>query len=288
MQYNRDGWQPFPWHRRPASARGVSLKIVVVSPHRDDAAFSLGLAIGRWLADGHSVDILDCFTRSTYAPYSDADSLHPNDRLSYVTALRAREDAAWTKMYRGGLTITDLRLKDAPLRLRCSPYEVLGRPTSPTDKAIGVIQKGLSRSGAQAFVLPLALGRHVDHVTACESSIPTASGQAPCAFYEDLPYAARPGAAEEIDEVVVEAARLLGEPLVPVFVSEPLQDPAAAIERKRKMALCFDSQIDNDAVEQIAGFCARYSGRERLWVNVAWQRSSVATAFVFNSPEAAR
>ena len=130
------------------------MKIVVVSPHRDDAAFSVGLAIDAWLAARQAVDVLCCFTRSSSAPFSDADSLHPNDRLSYVTAVRAREDLAWSKMYRGALSLTDLRLKDAPIRFRCPEDEVLGRSVAPADKAIGVIQKGLSRSGGNAFVLP--------------------------------------------------------------------------------------------------------------------------------------
>ena len=251
---------------------------MTVSPHRDDAAFSLGLAIGVWLSEGHAVEVMDCFTRSDFAPYSDAESLHPHDRLSYVTAVRGREEASWAKLYRGSLAITDLRLKDAPLRFRCSAEEVLGRLPSPTDKAVGVMQKALSRSGANAFVLPLALGRHVDHVTACESAIPATTGSAPCAFYEDLPYAARPGAAEGIENAVVDAAKLLGEPLLPMFVCAASGEPAAAVARKRKLALCYDSQISDDVVEQIAGFCLRYGGRERIWVNAAWQRAFSAHA----------
>ena len=249
------------------------LKIVVVSPHRDDAAISLGLSVDAWLAAGRSVNVMNCFTRSVYAPFSDAYSLHENDRLSYVTALRAREDMAWSKLYRGPLTLSDLRLKDAPLRFRCSAEEVLGRPVSPTDKAIGVIRKGLSRSGGNAFVLPLAVGGHVDHRTACEASAPAAAGEVPCAFYEDLPYAARPDGAEQVEHAVVDAATLLGEPLQPIFVAAPPVNVDEAVARKRRMAQLYDSQIDTDVVDQIASFCTRYDGRERLWTNAAWRRT---------------
>ncbi len=255
--------------------RSQVLKIVVVSPHRDDAAFSVGLALDAWLAGGHSVEVMNVFTRSAYAPYSDAESLHSNDRLSYVTALRAREDLAWTKLYRGALSLADLRLKDAPLRFRCSADEVLGRPVSPSDKAFAVLQKGLSRSAGHAFVLPLALGRHVDHVTASEAAV-RAAGQLPCAFYEDLPYAARPDTADEIEaevgSAVVDAAALLGEPLQPVFAAQEAGDASASVARKRSFALCYDSQIDDNVVEQIAGFATRYGGRERMWANAAWQK----------------
>ena len=67
---------------------------VVLSPHRDDAAFSLGLAVDSWLAAGHSVSVLNFFTQSAYAPYSDVETLHANDRVSFVSAVRRREDVA--------------------------------------------------------------------------------------------------------------------------------------------------------------------------------------------------
>ena len=68
------------------------MKIVVVSPHRSDAAFSLGLAVGSWLEQGHTVEVMNVFTRTEHAPYSDVDSLHPNDRMSFASAVRKRED----------------------------------------------------------------------------------------------------------------------------------------------------------------------------------------------------
>ena len=36
--------------------------------------------------------VLNIFTRSRYAPYSDAGFVHENDQLSYVSAMRLRED----------------------------------------------------------------------------------------------------------------------------------------------------------------------------------------------------
>ena len=68
------------------------MKIVVISPHRDDAAFSLGLSIGCWLDAGHAVNVVNCFTRSAYAPYAEFEFIHSNDRMARVSALRLRED----------------------------------------------------------------------------------------------------------------------------------------------------------------------------------------------------
>ncbi len=248
--------------------------IVIVSPHRDDAAFSLGLAIRAWLADGHTVQVVNCFTRSDYAPYSDAASLHANDRMTYVSALRLREDTAWQRTLNANakkLLLTDLNLKDAPRRLRISADEVCGLTVDPADKALLRIRKALTAIKSDALLIPLALGGHVDHVTARDAAMGCLPAGVPCAFYEDLPYAARPGAAERIGDDVT----ALGAAISDGFASAP-GDVAAAVSSKRRMAECYDSQIDSDVTEQIARFCERYDGRERVWGDAAWHASKFA------------
>ena len=92
----------------------------MLSPHRDDAAFSLAIAITNWLTARHTVTILNVFTRSRYAPYSDAAFVHENDQLSYVSAIRLREDEhflrriteALPKGLKSNLHMVDLNLKD--------------------------------------------------------------------------------------------------------------------------------------------------------------------------------
>ncbi len=73
----------------------------MVAAHRVDAGLAVGLSIGAWLEQGHAVEVVSCFTRSEFAPFSDAGSLHANDRMSFVSATRKREDEAWAKMLRG-------------------------------------------------------------------------------------------------------------------------------------------------------------------------------------------
>ena len=76
--------------------------------------------------------ILNVFSRSLYAPYSDAEFVHENDRLSYVSAMRRREDERFVqqmvhelpKAAKANLQMVDLNLKDAPLRLRCALEDV--------------------------------------------------------------------------------------------------------------------------------------------------------------------
>jgi LmbE family N-acetylglucosaminyl deacetylase len=149
------------------------VKITVISPHRGDAAFALGLAIRAWLLAGHAVEVVSCFTRSEFAPYSDVGTVHRNDRVSFVTAVRKREDEEWRKqmerLAREGaakFSITDLNLKDAPLRLHVGANEVFGRVADASEKVVSKIRIALEMSKAGAWVLPLGLGGHVDHVTA--------------------------------------------------------------------------------------------------------------------------
>ncbi len=246
----------------------------MLSPHRDDAAFSLGLSIATWLEGGHRVEVVNCFTRSEYAPHAEFEFIHSNDRLPRVTALRLREDQSWQKMYRAKAPrLTDLNLKDAPLRLHVSIDQVCGLAVNPDDKAMVKVPKAVAALGAEALVVPLALGAHVDHVTVREAMVRAGLvAELPVAFYEDLPYAARPGAAETI----AADAMAVSEELQPVFVTAEGAD-GVAVARKRRLALCYDSQIADDEADQIAAFCERYGGRERLWGNAAWRARMTAT-----------
>lgn len=224
----------------------------------------------------HTVTICNVFTRSRYAPYSDAGFVHENDELSYVSAMRLREDEAFLrritqnlpKGLKSNLHMVDLNLKDAPIRLRIGLEEVSDTPVNPADHAIDKIRKALTRqseAGAmQALVLPAALGNHVDHLTVREAAISFAT-DLPSAFYEDLPDAAtHPSAATDL-ETLREAAANRNQPLSPV-----IYQIESAVECKRKLVLGYASQIDNEAGALISNFAARYDGGERLWANQAW------------------
>jgi LmbE family N-acetylglucosaminyl deacetylase len=252
------------------------LKILILSPHRDDAAFSLSIAITNWLTARHTVSILNVFTRSRYAPYSDAGFVHENDALSYVSAMRLREDEQFLrrithdlpKGLKKNLHMIDLNLKDAPIRLRLPPEDLSDTLVNPTDHAIEKIRKALakqSEAGAmEALVLPAALGNHVDHLTVREAAMSFTAGL-PSAFYEDLPYATtHPSAATDL-ETLREAASRRNEPL-----SSVLYRIDSAVEYKRRLVLGYASQIEDEAGTLISEFASRYNGGERLWVNQAW------------------
>jgi LmbE family N-acetylglucosaminyl deacetylase len=255
------------------------VKITVVSPHRGDAAFALGLAVEAWLGRGHAVEVVSCFTRSEFAPYSDVGSVHANDRVSFVTAVRKREDEAWRKQLGSAkLTLTDLNLKDAPLRLHCGADEVFGRAAVASEKVVAKIRRALEMSKPGALVLPLGLSGHVDYVTARDvalSALPTVGF--PVAFYEELPYAVGDGGDAAIEAAVAQLPLTVQSKLEPMFATEA-READEAVARRRRIAWCYDSQMDERATTAIAEFCRRYEGRERMWGNAAWLAEGTLSA----------
>lgn len=254
------------------------MKIVIVSPHRDDAAFSLTLSVAAWLEAGHQVHVLNCFTQSAYAPFSDAESLHANDRVSFVSAIRKREDEAWHKVMGGRVRWTDLDLLDAPLRLACAVDEVLAVEIRPGDRAVARVAGALrkiadsARAGEVAFALPAAIGGHIDHrVVRAAGELMMREQFLPVALYEDLPYAAWIGDHGGDRAGVEEAVRNPAEEFAPVFMEDVAAEPAQRVTLKRRAAECYDSQIDSSTAGLISDFCLGYGGRERLWANAAWQ-----------------
>lgn len=258
------------------------MKISIVSPHRDDACFSLGLSILRWARAGHSIRIVNCFTRSNYAPFSDADTVHANDQTSYVSAMREREDERFLRQVPGSNKV-DLRLKDAPIRLRCEVDAVCGLAVNDSDPAIAKIraalEKRLSLDQVDVLLLPLGVGFHVDHSTVREAALPFAD-LLPCGFYEDLPYGSRAGAEHEAEELQEQIAARTGLRLTPMICHE---GKAAGLS-KEKLVRIYSSQIDRETAAAMAETAERYSG-ERMWANEKLTRMADAGVSGWSTPE---
>ena len=184
------------------------------------------------------------------------------------------------------LKIADLDLLDAPLRLGCGLDEVLQLEIRPGDRALariaGALRKiaGKGDVGSVALLMPLAVGGHIDHrITNQAASEALTEATIGLGFYEDLPYTARPGAAEEVNSL---AAAMQPFSLRPAFAQGAAQDIVRSTERKRRFAECYDSQVDGDVARQIASFCEKYGGRERLWVTRAWPAALLESATAAN------
>lgn len=250
------------------------MKIVVLSPHRDDAAFSLSLSLDHWLSVGHSVVILNVFTRSIYAPYRDTGAMPEAERLNFVSSLRRREDERFLAALGGGVEMVDLEVVDAPIRLKCDASIVCDMEVRTDDLAIPRVREGLAKlvkGSDTALVLPLGLGHHVDHRTARDAALEL-SAKVPCAFYEELPYAMRDGVRVDLSRFREDASTRFHEELSPVHCHGTHTRPA---EWKGRIALGYESQIDDAMARGIANFSHRYRGAERMWANERWLKIAV-------------
>ena len=224
----------------------AGLHVVVVSPHRDDAAFSCAIAL-RHFSKTCRITIANFFTVSTYAPFSDVQD-------SAVTQLRLQEDKAFADSTLADLQ--DLHLVDAPERLSLPVSEIANkRPFDSRDaKPMEQIGAHLQLLKPELLLLPLALGDHIDHRIAQMAALQI--GVESLAFYEDLPYAARipPDAPEE-------RVRELGLALHPWVCQAEDGDLW-----KGRSAEFYPSQIGQETVVEMARYSERYGKGERFWV----------------------
>lgn len=164
--------------------------LVVVSPHFDDACFSLGCfleEVGRGV-------LVNVFTRGVHLP---GDPTKHRKDAEATFAIRDSEDRAFAE--RCGLTRHDLEGEEPPLRGR--------RPVDLSHVADDVarIEKKLLDSleviasrqdGARAALFtPMGIGRHANHRAVAEVVARNASRLSEryrLFLYEDLPYAHHP------------------------------------------------------------------------------------------------
>ena len=168
---------------------------VYLSPHRDDAAFSLGALIAK-TPGGTLVNI---FTRSEYlaVPITLGGD---TPRVDIVSAIRAAEDEVF--IARHGLEERNLGLDEPSLRGR----DVFG-DTAQTAPELAMLRAPLTTVldallavGPRPIYCPAGIGGHVDHLLACRVTVEWATARGLLGllrFYEDLPYATKRSVREE-------------------------------------------------------------------------------------------
>jgi LmbE family N-acetylglucosaminyl deacetylase len=176
----------------------------VLSPHRDDAVFSLGRWMRCWLEHSWAVRIFNFYTVSEYAPWiTGADRSR-----TAVVSRRADEDRAAIRLVSPRIEQRSFRLLDAPLRLGVPVAGVMQvNSTEVRESDRRTICGLLDHIEPSAFVLaPLGLGGHIDHLTVRQAAVACLPAHR-LAFYEDLPYASWTPA-EVAREQVREVSRL--------------------------------------------------------------------------------
>lgn len=185
---------------------------VYLSPHLDDAVLSCGGAIHRQTEAGEPVLVATTFTGkarhdTALSPFA-LEQHDMWDNPPRPMALRRAEDRAALTML--GADILHLDYLDAPFRLGSGgqwiyvDLETLMGTVHPADP---LARDGIETMAArfagliplhdqQVLYAPLGVGHHVDHQIVHTLAHRLAEQGYRVAFYEDYPYAEKPGAVE--------------------------------------------------------------------------------------------
>jgi hypothetical protein len=236
----------------------MEVLIDVVSPHQDDAAYSLNGALSRFSANGVRLRIINVFTVSDFMPA-------PSSRSTLeVSRLRATEDRAFASSFSPEIEIVDLGCLDAPVRGQSYDDLRAAGPLSGSSldeaRRVAALLRALWDVRSPALVIaPLSLGGHIDHRIARAATLQSWSG--PLSFYEDIPHAALLGSAE-LEAFVDGLGRQLGESLASTLIGE---GGARQIADKFMAASFYRSQECTFLVDGICAHSRLLGGRERLW-----------------------
>ncbi len=229
--------------------------LTILSPHRDDAAFSLYLALGKWRRAGANLTVLNFFTVSAYGK-SPAGS-----GAEIISAVRRTEDRRVLARIDRSIRVVDCDLLDAPLRLGVNPKEVflpeIQCLASVIQPQIEALIRGIAHN--DLLVIPLGVGGHVDHL-AIHLTATSLPNKHRLAFYEDLPYAAWTSDSMLRRRVRETEARTRVQ-LKPAIVRQK-----GARWPKQCVIAQYRSQTTREEAALISKFSVRYGGGERLWI----------------------
>lgn len=234
----------------------IKNKCVVLSPHIDDVAFSLGAA----LLDNR-------FTRLTVVNVFSVSNCTIDDNINVVqiAKMRKREDIMFFNLIRTKIKRLYLNRLDAPLRLKIPDDLVFSiKPSKSNDKEIGYLITYLKRllRNDTLLLAPLGLGGHVDHLLIERAALMMMGDGCATAFYEDLPYAGDLSMSQ-IEKMVGTMRKSYNNDLVPCI----LQSKSCS-SRKIEAISIYSSQIDNRIIENIISHGERLGNRgmaERIW-----------------------
>jgi len=170
------------------------VKLLAVSPHLDDAAFSAGGLLAQRAAAGWGVTVATCFTGNVPRPKGFALACQLDKGLSAEVdymALRRREDLdACTAL---GAQAVHLPFLEAPHRGYASAPELFAARRGDDDivrRLAPALRDLLARHDPDLVLGPLCLGDHVDHHVV-RDALALVVGSRSMLMWEDWPYADR-------------------------------------------------------------------------------------------------
>ena len=168
------------------------MRVLAVSPHLDDAAFSVGGTLAALADAGHEVTVLTCFTRSVPDPTGFALACQTDKGLGpevdYLAVRRAEDRAAMAVL---GAAPVHLDLAEAPHRGYESAAGLFAGVHSGDD-VWRAVRAHLEERDADLWLAPQGLGGHVDHLQVLRA---VAGLDRPVLWWRDSPYVLRDPAA---------------------------------------------------------------------------------------------
>lgn len=168
---------------------GLTGSIIVLSPHYDDAAFSLGATLalsGRGL-------VANLFTHGAHRARAPAPMFPPTELVATVSALRQEEDRAFAA--RLGLQRVDFGLPEPALMgMGIHDQRCVDRSREALRAPLVAALAEWTAAGPVTLFCPAGIGGHANHLATRAvviEQLPALSRRARVLFYEDLPYAGR-------------------------------------------------------------------------------------------------
>ena len=175
----------------PDPSNGYRSHVAVISPHPDDAIFSMGGTIRTILDDRCHVDIINCFSFSAYSL-----KLPRCNNGVCVTQSRMNEESRARLQFPGMRpSLYFLHLIDAPLRRPGQSSVFRDEPLSSADREVATSLSALFHpflAQCDTVFVPLSIGNHVDHqIARLAAELSVKSNTVRLFYYEDQPYMAK-------------------------------------------------------------------------------------------------
>jgi LmbE family N-acetylglucosaminyl deacetylase len=235
-------------------------KVVMLSPHCDDIALSLGAFL---LAQCGNADV-QIITVFSFSACTADDAIEDS---AMVTAIRKAEDERFVKSLGQNVGALWWDRKDAPLRLSIPDKAVFhSKPSCTEYDEILHIVRSVKREYLKSDLLlaPMALGCHIDHIVVRNAALDLLAEGFPVAFYEDIPYAAD-YSLSEIDEYAAHLVSLAGQELDLCAI-----ETGITIEEKIALISCYRSQMDSRTESRVRSHaveCSVNTVVERVWAS---------------------
>ena len=173
----------------------MTRRLLAVSPHLDDAAFSAGGTLGAYARDGWAVTVLTCFTGNVESPTGFALACQLDKGLSaevdYMALRRAEDRDACAAI---GAEAIHLPFLEAPHRGYQDAPALFGARRAD-DNAAAALAPALAHAlevvRPDLVLGPLAIGDHVDHHVVRDALKAVDAGR-DLLLWEDWPYSDRP------------------------------------------------------------------------------------------------